>query len=162
MTIDVISDVVCPWCFIGRRRLGAALGLFAVQEPQFQPLVSWHPFQLNPDLPREGIDRRVYLETKFAGPRRADEIYERIAAEHGLTMRWYLTITGDSELLADNPGLARSIRNRFGYLDPLNYLQIDLLRRYRAGITDPAESELVERGIQLTLNGLATGLRNSG
>ena len=65
MTIDVISDVVCPWCFIGRRRLGDALSLYAEQAPDVRPLVSWHPFQLNPDLPREGIDRRAYLEAKF-------------------------------------------------------------------------------------------------
>ena len=92
----------------------------------------------------------------------ASEVFHRIADEHDLTVRWYLAITGDGELLADNAALARSIRNRFGYLDPLNYLQVDLLRRYREGIVDPVESELVERGIQLTLNGLATGLRNSG
>ena len=61
-------------------------------------------------------------------------------------------------LLDDNPLLARSIRNRFPYLDPLNLLQVQLLRRRRSGDTD----EFVERGIQLTLNGLATGLRNSG
>ena len=78
MTVDVISDVVCPWCFIGRRRLGAALELLAAREPDVFPLVSWHPFQLNPDLPREGIPRREYLERKFGGPRRADEIYERV------------------------------------------------------------------------------------
>ena len=80
MTIDVISDVVCPWCFIGRRRLGEALGLFATREPHVRPIVSWHPFQLNPDLPREGIDRRSYLEAKFGGRERADEIYARVRA----------------------------------------------------------------------------------
>jgi predicted DsbA family dithiol-disulfide isomerase len=80
MTIDVISDVVCPWCFIGRRRLGEALALFATREPHVRPIVSWHPFQLNPDLPREGIDRRSYLEAKFGGRERADEIYARVRA----------------------------------------------------------------------------------
>ena len=80
MTIDVISDVVCPWCLIGRRRLGEALGLFAACEPHVRPIVSWHPFQLNPDLPREGIDRRSYLEAKFGGRERADEIYARVRA----------------------------------------------------------------------------------
>jgi predicted DsbA family dithiol-disulfide isomerase len=80
MTIDVISDVVCPWCFIGRRRLGAALELLAVQAPHLRPSVSWHPFQLNPDLPREGIDRRAYLEAKFGGVQRAAGIYERVRA----------------------------------------------------------------------------------
>ena len=60
--------------------------------------------------------------------------------------------------LADNPLLARSLRNRYPYLDPLHVLQVDLLRRYRAGDDD----ELVARGIQLTINAIATGIRNSG
>ncbi len=80
LTIDVISDVVCPWCFIGRRRLGAALARLEVDAPQLHPVVSWHPFQLNPDLPPEGIDRRAYLAEKFGGPRRAAEIYDRVRA----------------------------------------------------------------------------------
>jgi predicted DsbA family dithiol-disulfide isomerase len=80
MTIDVISDVVCPWCFIGRRRLAEALALYGEKEPGFRPLVSWHPFQLNPDLPAEGIDRRAYLEAKFGGPERAAQIYDRVRA----------------------------------------------------------------------------------
>ena len=85
MTIDVISDVVCPWCFIGRRRLGMALAQYGAREPGVRPVVSWHPFQLNPDLPREGVDRKSYLETKFGGPQRAAEIYARVRAA-GLTV----------------------------------------------------------------------------
>jgi phosphoenolpyruvate carboxylase len=61
-------------------------------------------------------------------------------------------------LLEDNPTLARSIRNRFPYLDPLNHLQVELLRRHRAGQTD----EATVNAIHLTINGLAAGLRNSG
>lgn len=80
MAIDVISDVVCPWCFIGRRRLGAALAQFAEQEASVRPLVSWHPFQMNPDLPPEGIDRHVYLASKFGSAHRAAAIYERVSA----------------------------------------------------------------------------------
>ncbi len=80
LTVDVISDVVCPWCFIGRRRLGAALASLAGREPDVEPRVRWHPFQLNPDLPREGIARRAYLEAKFGGRERASEIYERVRA----------------------------------------------------------------------------------
>ena len=80
LVIDVISDVVCPWCFVGRRRLGAALALLAEHDPALRPVVSWHPFQLNPDLPREGIDRRAYLEAKFGGAEGAAEIYERVLA----------------------------------------------------------------------------------
>lgn len=80
LAIDVISDVVCPWCFIGKRRLSAALALLAVAEPGARPIVNWHPFQLNPDLPREGVDRKSYLEAKFGGPDRAALIYERVRA----------------------------------------------------------------------------------
>ena len=67
-------------------------------------------------------------------------------------------ITGQDDLLADNPALARSVFNRFPYLEPLNHLQVELLRRYRSGEDD----ELVQRGILLTMNGLASALRNSG
>ena len=88
----------------------------------------------------------------------AGPIFERIRTEHDLAVRWVQRITGSTELLGDNPTLARSIRNRFPYLVPLHHLQVALLRRHRAG----DDSELVARGIQLTLNGLATGLRNSG
>ena len=80
LPIDMVSDVVCPWCFIGRRRLGMALAQFAANEPRVRPLVSWHPFQLNPDLPPEGIDRRAYLAAKFGSAHRAADIYERVRA----------------------------------------------------------------------------------
>ena len=87
-----------------------------------------------------------------------EAIYPRLAAEHRRTVHWLLQVTGQSGLLDDNPTLARSIRNRFPYLDPLNHVQIELLRRYRAGQTDIR----TKRGIHLTINGLAAGLRNSG
>ena len=67
-------------------------------------------------------------------------------------------VLGTAELLADNPTLARSIRNRFPYLDPLNHLQVELLKRHRAG----GAEDRVKRGIHLSINGLAAGLRNSG
>ena len=80
LTVDVVSDVVCPWCFIGKRRLEAALVLAARDGAARDPIVRWHPFELNPDLPREGIDRRAYLDAKFGGAQRAAEIYERVRA----------------------------------------------------------------------------------
>ena len=67
-------------------------------------------------------------------------------------------ITGATGFLATNPALARSIRNRFPYLDPLNHLQLELLRRHRAGGVE----DRVRSGIHLSINGLAAGLRNSG
>jgi phosphoenolpyruvate carboxylase len=85
-------------------------------------------------------------------------IFDRIAAEHARTRAAVLAITGQRGLLDDNPTLERSIRNRFPYLDPLNHLQVELLRRYRAGQTD----DRTQRAIHLTINGLAAGLRNSG
>ena len=69
-----------------------------------------------------------------------------------------LAIEDQADLLADNPLLKRSIRNRFPYMDPLNHLQVELLHRHRAGETD----ERIRRGIHLTINGVAAGLRNSG
>jgi len=85
-------------------------------------------------------------------------VFGRIEEEWQRTRRWLAAITGRTELLADNPTLARSIRNRFPYLDPLNHLQVELLRRHRA---DGGDERLL-RGIHLTINGVAAGLRNSG
>jgi len=80
LTIDVVSDVVCPWCYIGKRRLEAALARLRESDPELPVVVRWHPFQLNPDLPRDGVARRDYLERKFGGPERAREIYARVSA----------------------------------------------------------------------------------
>lgn len=88
----------------------------------------------------------------------AGRVFGVIRHEWQMTVDVLQEITGTSAFLEDNPALARSIRNRFPYLDPLNHLQIDLLRRYRAGQTD----EKTKRAIHLTINGLAAGLRNSG
>ncbi|GGL43712.1 phosphoenolpyruvate carboxylase [Nocardia jinanensis] len=85
-------------------------------------------------------------------------IFAMIEREHARTVAVHAAITGNDHLLADNPSLAESIRNRFPYLEPLNQMQVELLRRLRAG----DDSELVKRGILLTMNGLATALRNSG
>lgn len=77
--IDVISDVVCPWCLIGKRRLERALELLRQGSPQApQVEVVWHPFQLNPHLPLEGIERSEYLAQKFGA--RAQDIYGRVTA----------------------------------------------------------------------------------
>ncbi|MBV5244087.1 MULTISPECIES: phosphoenolpyruvate carboxylase [Mycolicibacterium] len=85
-------------------------------------------------------------------------VFDKIVDEHARTIRMHRLITGHEDLLADNPSLARSVFNRFPYLEPLNHLQVELLRRYRSG----DEDDLVQRGILLTMSGLATALRNSG
>jgi phosphoenolpyruvate carboxylase len=87
-----------------------------------------------------------------------DRIFSRLRTEWHSTVAALLAIMSHQGLLESNPLLARSIRNRFPYLDPLNHLQIDLLRRYRAGDTQ----DDVVTGIHLTINGIAAGLRNSG
>ena len=87
-----------------------------------------------------------------------DEIFGRIRAEFERTRYFLLAIEEQDVLLADNPMLQRSIRTRFPYMDPLNHLQIELLRRHRAGEGD----ERVRRGIHMSINGVAAGLRNSG
>ena len=80
VVIDVVSDVVCPWCYIGKRKLEAALETLGRQSPVPETSVRWHPFQLNPDLPPQGIPRKSYLQTKFGGGSRAAEIYARVKA----------------------------------------------------------------------------------
>ena len=87
MNIDIISDVVCPWCYIGKRQIEAALALYAQQNPGAEkPHLNWRPFQLNPQLPAEGMSRQDYVVQKF-GAARAKDIYARVAAvgaEHGI------------------------------------------------------------------------------
>ncbi|GAA4662409.1 phosphoenolpyruvate carboxylase [Gordonia humi] len=87
-----------------------------------------------------------------------ERVFSMIVDEHEKTIAWCAKITGSDDLLADNDALKRSVVNRFPYLEPLNLLQVELLERFRAGDDSPQ----IRRGIQLTMNGLATALRNSG
>ena len=76
MQIEIYSDVVCPWCFIGKRRLEQALETSGYAR---QTHIAWRPFQLNPTMPKEGMDRRVYLDAKFGGTEARRAIEERVA-----------------------------------------------------------------------------------
>ena len=76
VVVDVVSDVVCPWCFIGKRRLEKALAL----KPEILVEVRFHPYFLNPWVPREGISRDEYLTTKFGSPDRYKGIAGRVQA----------------------------------------------------------------------------------
>jgi predicted DsbA family dithiol-disulfide isomerase len=78
LKIDVVSDIVCPWCFIGKRKLEVALAELDNSEPALGVEVRWHPFQLNPDLPADGISRASYVERKFGGAERAAQVYARV------------------------------------------------------------------------------------
>jgi predicted DsbA family dithiol-disulfide isomerase len=85
LQIDIVSDVVCPWCYIGKRRIENALAL----APDVPVEVNWRPFFLNPWIPREGIDRSTYLETKFGSVEAYKGIAQRVVAaagEEGLTI----------------------------------------------------------------------------
>jgi predicted DsbA family dithiol-disulfide isomerase len=76
MRLDIYSDTICPWCFIGKRRLERALA----ERPQPGLSIHWRAFQLNPGMPPEGMDRRYYLEAKFGGVERAGRIYDMVRA----------------------------------------------------------------------------------
>ncbi len=81
LQLEIVSDIVCPWCYIGKRRMEAALQLFAQAHPeQAAPQVSWLPFQLNPDMPETGMSRADYLQRKF-GSADGGGIYERVSSE---------------------------------------------------------------------------------
>jgi phosphoenolpyruvate carboxylase len=98
------------------------------------------------------------VEDKRLGAR----LFAIIQAEWQRSSKALELITGESRRLAGNSALARSIEHRFPYLDPLNHLQVELMRRYRSrGDADP-EAERVRTGIHLSINGVAAGLRNTG
>ncbi|WGI20462.1 DsbA family oxidoreductase [Amylibacter sp. IMCC11727] len=73
--LDIISDPICPWCYIGKTKLDRALE----KHPEHDFVIEWHPFQLNPEMPAEGMDRREYLEAKFGGKEGAVKVYGAIA-----------------------------------------------------------------------------------
>jgi len=87
MHIDIYSDPICPWCFIGKRRLERALKA----RTAFRPTLRWRPFQLNPAMPAEGMERRAYLTLKFGRPDNATRIYRQIrqvGATEGIDFRF--------------------------------------------------------------------------
>jgi predicted DsbA family dithiol-disulfide isomerase len=78
LRIDIVSDAICPWCYIGKRQLERALAMLATEGLRFS--VHWNPFQLNPDMPKEGRDRAAYRAMKFGSAERARELDERVGA----------------------------------------------------------------------------------
>jgi predicted DsbA family dithiol-disulfide isomerase len=77
MRIDIYSDTVCPWCFLGKRRFELALA----QRPYLEPRVAWRPFELNPDMPWEGVERAAYLTAKVGGPDRVAALEETLTQQ---------------------------------------------------------------------------------
>ncbi|MEL6283465.1 MAG: DsbA family oxidoreductase [Pseudomonadota bacterium] len=89
IAIDILSDPICPWCYIGKTRLDQAM----IERPDHPFEIRWRPFQLNPDMPAEGMGRREYLERKFGGPEGAARVYgaiEQTAKDAGLQVRFDL------------------------------------------------------------------------
>lgn len=76
MRVEYVFDTVCPWCYVGKRRLERALA----QRPNARIAVQWRPFLLNPDLPSDGVDRKVYLDRKFGGQARVQRVHAAVAA----------------------------------------------------------------------------------
>jgi predicted DsbA family dithiol-disulfide isomerase len=96
LTIEIYSDLICPWCYIGRRRLGEALKHLEVGE---LPNIVWRPFELNPNLPKSGLDRRAYRTAKFGSWERSQAM-DREVAETGKTLG--LTFHYDRVLVTPN------------------------------------------------------------
>jgi predicted DsbA family dithiol-disulfide isomerase len=89
MRIDIYSDTVCPWCYLGKRRFELAVAA----RPQYEPRVTWRPFELNPDLPPEGADRAAYLAAKMGSPERVAQAHaelKRQGAASGIEFRFDL------------------------------------------------------------------------
>ena len=124
------------------------------QWPFFQTLLS------NMDMVMAKSD--LALAARYAelvpDARLRKKIFSALEAEWHSTAQALTLITGDKQRLAHNAALQRSIRHRFPYIDPLHHLQVELVRRYRAGQAD----ERVQRGIHISINGIAAGLRNTG
>lgn len=87
MKIDIIADTICPWCYIGKKRFDRALEI----RPQRDLQVGWRAFQLNPDMPRSGIDRRLYISQKFGGTEHARSVHSgisRAGLEEGISFNF--------------------------------------------------------------------------
>ena len=91
LRIDLFADVVCPWCYIGEQRLEAALDRLRAEAPDLDLAYHWHPFQLQPELPPEGLDWRAFADQKFGGWGRAQAMFRHVASEgqkEGLDFRF--------------------------------------------------------------------------
>ena len=124
------------------------------QWPWFRTVVS----NMAQVLAKTDLAIAARYQTLAAAVDGADHFFDIVAAEHARAVWTAQVVSGHEDLLYDNPALARGVRYRIPYIAPLNHMQVTLLRRWRGG----DQSELVQRGIHLAINGVATGLRNSG
>ena len=157
--IEAYLEAGAPDAPRSRRGRLAQLREMARDWPAFRTLLS------NMEMVLAKSDLAIAARYAQLVPQRAlrERIFGAISAEHGRTLAMLKLLT-QRELLADNPTLQISLRERFAYIDPLNYLQIDLIRRHRAANKHPTADvdKRVQRAIHLTINGIAAGLRNSG
>jgi phosphoenolpyruvate carboxylase len=124
------------------------------QWPWFRTVVS----NMAQVLAKSDLTIAARYQTLAADVPHASEFFDVVAAEHARAVWTAQVVSGHEDLLYDNPALARGVRYRIPYIAPLNHMQVSLLRRWRSG----DQTELVQRGIHLAINGVATGLRNSG
>ena len=118
MRIDIYSDTVCPWCYLGKRRFDLAVAA----RPQYEPVVVWRPFELNPDVPVEGVDRETYMAAKMPDQARLEQAHaelERLGEASGIRFRFDLISripnTRRSHLLiahAARSGLQAAVKDR--------------------------------------------------
>jgi phosphoenolpyruvate carboxylase len=149
---------LAAWLADDRERKLALLRRMVRDWPFFRTLLS------NMDMVLAKSDLRIaarYAELA-ADKRAARRIFKAIEAEWQGAADALAAITGETTRLAGNPSLARSIEHRFPYLDPLNHLQVELMRRYRSASPDDPELPRVRTGIHISINGIAAGLRNTG
>jgi phosphoenolpyruvate carboxylase len=148
-----VGTAISQWVAAGEGRL-------AVLQEMHQRWPWWRSVLSNMEmvLAKTDLDIAARYADLVGDVELRDRIFEALVAEHARSIEMLLAVTGQPGLLTDSPDLARSLRNRIPYLDPLNHLQVSLLRRWRSGDRE----RVVQVGIQVTLNGLATGLRNSG
>jgi phosphoenolpyruvate carboxylase len=141
-----------------RRARLALLKAMAREWPFFHALTS----NMEMALAKTDLSIAARYARLASNPARGRAIFRTLSAEHALTIRHWLAISGQRALLESNPTLARNIKNRLPYLNPLNHLQVELIKRHRQGNGDRAASDRVKRGIHLTINGISAGLRNTG
>ncbi|CAB3672478.1 phosphoenolpyruvate carboxylase [Achromobacter animicus] len=157
--IEAYLETGAPDAPRSRRGRLAQLREMARDWPAFRTLLS------NMEMVLAKSDLAIAARYAQLVPQRAlrERIFGAISAEHGRTVGMLKLLT-QRELLADNPTLQIALRERFAYIDPLNYLQVDLIRRHRAVQKNPSAEvdKRVQRAIHLTINGIAAGLRNSG